>query len=95
MAWFTSPQLNRRQDRSEVRIRALEDMVEDLRKDLAEASRNVRTLDMDIVGLEDKVKAFTGRLSVRKRKDRKEPEVEVEPQDLNALIRDGKLTTWP
>ena len=95
MGWFTSPHLHKRQDRLQKRFAVLEDDVRTLRHDLADTSQDVRRLDLDIVGLEDRVKAFTGRLSVRKRKDR-QPEAAPEPEpDLNRLIRDGKLTKWP
>ena len=95
MGWFPSQQVIKRLEALEGARLTQRHEIEDLRRDLSEASHNVRSLDLDMVGLEDKVKAFTGRISVRKRQDRKEPEPEVEPQDLNALIRDGKLTQWP
>lgn len=95
MAWFTSPHLSKRLERVEGRLARAEEAQLDLVRDLGEALRMVRTLDLDIVGLEDKVKAFTGRISVRKRHDRKEPEPEAAPVDLNAAIRDGKVTHWP
>ncbi len=95
MAWFTSPHLSKRLERQESLLRRLAEEQADLAHNLSETSHEVRRLDLDIVGLEDKVKAFTGRLSVRKRKDR-EPDPEPEPEiDLNAAIRDGKVTHWP
>jgi predicted nucleic acid-binding Zn-ribbon protein len=87
--------MHRQLDHQAERLEHLTDLISDLRRDLSETSHSVRTLDLDMVGLEDKVKAFTGRISVRKRKDRKEPEDDVEPLDLNQAIRDGTVTTWP
>lgn len=94
--WF------RASERQKGRISALEAKIEhlstslhDLSSKLAETSHNVRTIDLDMVGLEDKVKAFTGRISVRKRKDR-EPQPEPEPEfDLNQAIKDGRVSSWP
>lgn len=95
MWWKTTPAMHRQLDHQAERLEHLTDLISDLRRDLSETSHSVRTLDLDMVGLEDKVKAFTGRISVRKRKDRKEPEDDVEPLDLNQAIRDGTVTTWP
>lgn len=95
MWWKSNPDLSRPLRHLEERVEHQTELLEDLRKDLAEAKRDVRTLDLDMVGLEDKVKAFTGRVSVRKRKDR-QPEPEPEPElDLNQAIRDGVVTSWP
>ena len=95
MWWKTTPVMQRQLDHQAERLEHLADQLVDLRRDLSETSHSVRTLDLDMVGLEDKVKAFTGRLSVRKRKDRKEPEDDVEPLDLNQAIKDGTVTQWP
>ncbi len=64
-------------------------------EDLADTSHDVRTLDLDMAGLEDKMKALSGRVSVRKRRDR-QPEEAPEPElDLDMAIRDGVVTEWP
>ncbi len=93
--WKTSHQTTVWLRRLQEAVETLETENRALREDLAEAKRAIRTFDLDMVGLEDKVKAFTGRISVRKRADR-QPPAPVEPEmDLNAAIRDGKLTSWP
>ena len=95
MWWKTSPDLSTPLRHLQEAVEHVREEVRDLRHNLAETSGDVRRLDLDIVGLEDRVKAFTGRISVRKRKDRKEP-AEPEPEiDLNQLIRDGKVSSWP
>ena len=95
MGWFSSPQVIHRIEALEHETKRLREEREDLRVDLSDALRGVRQLDLDIVGLEEKVKSFTGRRSVSKRKDRKEPENEAPPIDINQAIRDGKLSSWP
>lgn len=95
MWWNLTPQLIKRIEALEDQSRDLKTSLHDLSTKLAETSHGVRQIDLDMVGLEDKVKAFTGRISVAKRKDR-QPEPEPEPElDLNQAIRDGKVSSWP
>ncbi len=95
MWWKTSPDLTVPLRHLQERVEHLDDALRDTRNNLAETARDVRTMDLDMGMLEDKFKALTGRVGVRKRKDRQEPEEAVVPMDLNQAIRDGKLTKWP
>ncbi len=95
MWWKTDHQVTKWLRRLQDAIAVLETENQNLAKDLADAKRDVRTLDLDMAGLEDKFKALSGRISVSKRRDR-QPEAELEPEiDLNQAIRDGVITKWP
>lgn len=92
MWWKTTPDLTVPFRHLTERVEHLQETYDQLRKDLSETAHDVRTLDLDMVGLEDKLKTFTGRVSVRKRKDRQpDPEPETE-FDLNEAIRTGEVT---
>lgn len=95
MWWTTDRSLIQSLRHLQERVEHLDEVLVETRKDLAETSREVRHLDLDMVGLEDKVKAFTGRISVRKRKDRQDDVVEEPEIDLDTAIRDGLVTSWP
>ncbi len=91
MWWKTDASVLKRLLRLEGQAEILDGEVSEIHKSASEALHGIRQLDLDMVGLEDKVKAFTGRISVRKRKDR-QPDGDPEPEkDLNQMIRDGEL----
>lgn len=83
--------VNRRVDTLQAAYRVISDS-------LADVARDVRHVDLDMVGLEDKVKAFTGRVSVRKRREKKEEASEngaqpLDEAEMNRRIRDGTMTS--
>ena len=95
MWWKTNKDLSKPLRHLQERVEHLDDLHRETKKDLAETQRDVRTLDLDMGMLEDKFKALTGRVSVRKRKDREDGVVPEPELDLDQAIRDGVVTDWP